>query len=149
MFRIIYPKMRRSSTLSCLSDFCTLDDIWQNPPWLSPVRVPLKNVKLYWKMYSLKYQKSEARSSSGLFIEIGTEWLASLFEILFYVNVPISWRVLPYDFVRKAIYIQISFRENICSFREREKLIPWGALTLMRNKARAQQWCQTRKASAL
>lgn len=29
-----------------------------------------------------------------------------------------------------------------------KKLIPWGALTLIRNKAKAQQWCETRKRPA-
>jgi hypothetical protein len=64
------------------------------------------------------------------------------------VNVPTSWRVLPYDIVRKAIYFQISFRKSICSFRDREKLIPPGTLTLMRNKARDQQWWETKETPA-
>lgn len=145
MSRIIPHNTKVLYTHLPLSHFCTLDDIWQNPPWLQcssqEHEAILTNV-------TRKNQRSEARISSGLLIELWTEGLTSPFEILFYVNVPTSWRVLPYDFVRKAIYFQISFRGSICSFREREKLIPWGALTLMRNKARAQQWCETRKTPA-
>lgn len=138
--------MHRSSILTCLYHiFAHLMIFGKILPDFS---VALKNVKLFWQMCSLKNQRSEARIPSGLLIELWTEGLTSPFEILFYVNVPTSWRVLPYDFVRKAIYFQISFRESICSFREREKLIPWGSLTLTRNKARAQQWCETRKTPA-
>lgn len=146
MSGITAPKMSRSLYSPVywpLSHFRTLHDIWQNPSWLSPLGVILKNVKFYCKMCSLKNQRLEAKISI-LLIEFQTEGLASPSEILFYVNVPTSWRVLPYDFVRKAIYFQISFRESICSFREREKRILWGTLTLMRNKARAQQGGETR-----
>lgn len=150
MSRIIYPKMRRS-TFTCLLAFVR----FFNTTWYLikssltySFSVPLENVKLYWKMYSLKNLRSEARISSGLLIELRIEGLTSLFEILFYVNVRTYWRVFPPDFGWKATYFQISFRESICSFREKEKLIPWGALTLMRNKAGDQQWCETRKAPA-
>lgn len=100
MSRIIYPKMRRS-TFTCLLAFVR----FFNTTWYLikssltySFSVPLENVKLYWKMYSLKNLRSEARISSGLLIELRIEGLTSLFEILFYVNVRTYWRVFPPDF---------------------------------------------------
>lgn len=143
MLNIIYPKCKNTRCLPIywpLSHFCTLD-IWQNPLRLSPSQeceALLKNVQS---------KESEVRVKT-LFWPANrapnwrTHWsfwdfvLCKCFHLL---------ESSPLWLLERLYISRFHLGKAFVLSGKEKKLVPWATLTLMRNKARAQQCYDTRK----